>query len=1443
MKKTLLLALLLTLALAVPAYSTDVTLQGHTLTTLPFVPPPTSLGRDYEFTVTVTSGSALVTITTGFPSQLLGKTGATVGINGVTYQVTSVPPVATGAPVVIQLNQPYSGVSGSATLTLYKWVWLRIHATQAFRPAGSTQIIQASAPGSGLFYAEYAVSIINTGTGNVAYIPAITLPATTDSSNPNARYVVRFYSTNNTPLAFWQCPSSATELRLPPTVNNWADLCTYNGSVISAPNASAYTKDEFNQMHPSCAEGKLVGYTSAGLTQTCITPGTGLQLTGNTLNAAGGGSGSAPAGSGTELQIRQDAITLGALLNSASSGSSLALGGAVNASALLTLNSTTKGFLPPRMTTTQRDAIASPTQGLIIHNTTTEQLNGYVKATDGTSRWQTLIGDNLTLQNPHVGAPDTAISYGLAWNFVTAGTSTAPNFSTEVGQSLAMYVTNGQNDIDQAGKKTYQVQSLTMNARGSGQRVARGLALNCFGVGDCIGEDMTITMAGSLSSSGDEGFKWQRFAIQELNGLQYSTVTSIPAQATINTTLSGAVTRNISEQPVPVGSSAGVVAGQWMIVDDGAPTSTGYKRSEAVKVTAVPDGTHITGVFTHNHDAGAVVVPATVLVVSSTNNWGPGRTLVNMSATAYTTGTARCNPCGDGAMIVGSGTSWASNMLTGGTANNPGAISFEADDVTTSPFSPSSRLRAWYPILQVNSSVSLSNYRASQVGQGANYYGLATSLGNYTIRPAARLMSFDSINDYFAQTVVLSPNSFTWQVGDIVELAHSTSFDGGGATWDFKMYLPGQTYRDGLNIRNSGMRDFATGLTIGIYPASTPQGWWTTGADISGRSTGLRVGSEGNAISINSTDNITNPAGKISWSIGPSIQYSSTNGGLLIDPFAGGANSLAFKHPSVISESLPRAEFTGTWLLQGVGSNNPYLQLNGQSSRVYRLQSDGAATNALTARVSVDGGSTWGDVWRWGSEGLNVLKTVTATNGSNWPSYKQIFTASIYNGSAAVDKTWFFRVDPLSNSANADQKWSVWRPTSNASFPVAILSAETSGKFTFGIQDPLGGGIEAVRAAVFDPTGITAGQTRTYTMPDVSATLATRTGTFVTDNCVKVDANKNFIDAGVTCGGGGGGGGSVTSITAGAGLQSSTTNPITTSGALSIVTGGVTNAMLAGSITDDKLNTISTPGRVNASALGGTIAAGVFPTLTGDVTTPGASLVTTIANDAVTFAKMANLATNRLIGRSTAGTGDPEAITPGSTLSLAAGTLDVANQGITFAKFQNIATARVLGRSTAGSGSVEEINIGTGLAIIAGTLSATGGGTAITVKDEGSTLGTADTIDLVGAGVTGTFAGTTLTITVPGAGTPTFGYAAVTGATYTISGSDNFLKCDTSSNAITISIGASGTAGRPLRVWKSSTDTNICTISDGTNSYQIYAPGGVYDFVGSGSAWLASLSN
>jgi hypothetical protein len=53
-------------------------------------------------------------------------------------------------------------------------------------------------------------------------------------------------------------------------------------------------------------------------------------------------------------------------------------------SALVQMTSTTKGFLPPRMTTTQKNAITSPAAGLVVYDTTLAKLCLY------TTAWETI---------------------------------------------------------------------------------------------------------------------------------------------------------------------------------------------------------------------------------------------------------------------------------------------------------------------------------------------------------------------------------------------------------------------------------------------------------------------------------------------------------------------------------------------------------------------------------------------------------------------------------------------------------------------------------------------------------------------------------------------------------------------------------------------------------------------------------------------------------------------------------------------------------------------------------------------------------------------------------------------------------------------------------------------------------------------------------------------
>src|SRR6516225_1258107 len=73
-----------------------------------------------------------------------------------------------------------------------------------------------------------------------------------------------------------------------------------------------------------------------------------------------------------------------------------------NASSLLEINSTTKGILIPRMTLTQRNAITSPAQGLLIYQTNNTPGFYYYNG----SAWS-LLGQGITAEtDPQVGIID-----------------------------------------------------------------------------------------------------------------------------------------------------------------------------------------------------------------------------------------------------------------------------------------------------------------------------------------------------------------------------------------------------------------------------------------------------------------------------------------------------------------------------------------------------------------------------------------------------------------------------------------------------------------------------------------------------------------------------------------------------------------------------------------------------------------------------------------------------------------------------------------------------------------------------------------------------------------------------------------------------------------------------------------------------------------------------
>lgn len=295
MKKTI-LALLIALACALPASATTITVSAYNLSNLPF--NPTNIGNARSITVTTTNGSATVTSSAAFPSSIVGIAGFQVlfsGADSTQYVVSAVASTSS-----LTLSTVFAGTTGSKTMTLYPYVLIRTYATQGFQDNVTGQNIQPGTPGSGNFYKQVAVSIINTGSGNVAWMPEFTISSTTNGLiTSQSRYVFGFYRTDGSLLSYYLC-GSVQQLAIPPvTPTTWTAICNYNAPSGAIPtNNEVYTKNQIDQRFPSCTAGQMIYYLTTGNIQTCLSVGSGLSIASGTITAIGG-AGSLPSATQT----------------------------------------------------------------------------------------------------------------------------------------------------------------------------------------------------------------------------------------------------------------------------------------------------------------------------------------------------------------------------------------------------------------------------------------------------------------------------------------------------------------------------------------------------------------------------------------------------------------------------------------------------------------------------------------------------------------------------------------------------------------------------------------------------------------------------------------------------------------------------------------------------------------------------------------------------------------------------------------------------------------------------------------------------------------------------------------------------------------------------------------------------------------------------------------
>jgi hypothetical protein len=103
-------------------------------------------------------------------------------------------------------------------------------------------------------------------------------------------------------------------------------------------------------------------------------------------------------------------------------------GSTANASAILDVSSTTKGFMPPRMTYAQRNAIATPVAGLIVYCTDCAT-NGELHYYNGTNWVNMAMGIAATLSIP-------SISTTAATNITSTSATSGGTVSSDGGSTI-----------------------------------------------------------------------------------------------------------------------------------------------------------------------------------------------------------------------------------------------------------------------------------------------------------------------------------------------------------------------------------------------------------------------------------------------------------------------------------------------------------------------------------------------------------------------------------------------------------------------------------------------------------------------------------------------------------------------------------------------------------------------------------------------------------------------------------------------------------------------------------------------------------------------------------------------------------------------------------------------------------------------------------------------
>lgn len=245
----------------------------------------------------------------------------------------------------------------------------------------------------------------------------------------------------------------------------------------------------------------------------------------------------------------------------------------VNVSSTIECQSTTRAFLLPRMTTVQRDAIAVPFNGMMIYNTTDNEINSYENGAWGAAGAGDVDGpgastnDAIAVFNGVTGKiiqntavllnPVTGIISAIGGLINAAGTAAAPSLSFTGDTNTGIY-SSGADTIDFAtnGVRQFEVTGSATSVNYlavTGSATGAPLAVTALGTDGTIGIALVPKNNGPVfvngGSVGNPGLAFNGGGISTTSGLSLN-VGGVARTNWVSTSVSGAAMSAINGNAV-----------------------------------------------------------------------------------------------------------------------------------------------------------------------------------------------------------------------------------------------------------------------------------------------------------------------------------------------------------------------------------------------------------------------------------------------------------------------------------------------------------------------------------------------------------------------------------------------------------------------------------------------------------------------------------------------------------------------------------------------------------------------------------------------------------------------------------------------------------------------------------------------------------------------------